>query len=190
VIRASFFSLDYCSPLCSNGSICLDILKDNWSAALTVSKVGRYKCFLFSLSAVLLLISWLDSCLTVFLETCHGTLNTLAFQVLLSICSLLTDPNPKACLFVSPLFVSCLVWRCVVLTGGSGFHVVYCLVSFVSLLVVYLLCRPCCCRHVVARRSITSPTQDPLVADIAKLYESDREKHDRIAREWVKRYAT
>ncbi|RKP05594.1 ubiquitin-conjugating enzyme/RWD-like protein [Thamnocephalis sphaerospora] len=65
------------------GQICLDILKDQWSPALTISKV------------------------------------------LLSICSLLTDANPH----------------------------------------------------------------DPLVADIAHKYLHDREDHDRIAREWTKRYA-
>ncbi|KAI8388690.1 ubiquitin-conjugating enzyme/RWD-like protein [Radiomyces spectabilis] len=67
----------------SQGAICLDILKDNWSPALTISKV------------------------------------------LLSICSLLTDANPH----------------------------------------------------------------DPLVGSIAQEYLNDREEHDRVAREWTKRYA-
>ncbi|KAI9017076.1 ubiquitin-conjugating enzyme/RWD-like protein [Gaertneriomyces semiglobifer] len=66
----------------SNGAICLDILKENWSPALTTSKV------------------------------------------LLSICSLLTDANPH----------------------------------------------------------------DPLVGNIAQQYLNDREEHDRIAKEWTKRY--
>ncbi|KAL1919358.1 uncharacterized protein VTP21DRAFT_2051 [Calcarisporiella thermophila] len=67
----------------SQGQICLDVLKDNWSPLLTTAKV------------------------------------------LLSICALLTDANPH----------------------------------------------------------------DPLVADIAQQYLTDREEHDRTAREWTKRYA-
>ncbi|KAL3901733.1 MAG: hypothetical protein SGCHY_000361 [Lobulomycetales sp.] len=65
------------------GEICLDVLKDNWSPALTISKV------------------------------------------LLSVVSLLTDANPD----------------------------------------------------------------DPLVSSIAGLYLSDREEHDRVARDWTKRFA-
>ena len=81
--KVQFQTKVYHPNINSQGSICLDILKEQWSPALTISKVRRRRRM--ALPAPLHA--------DVRSPPPHPPAGGHA-QVLLSICSLLTDPNP------------------------------------------------------------------------------------------------